>query len=65
MRGGLGAEGVSMLDLFNYVCFVRGERIHGILSWVQDEIPFHLKSALIVSSGTALQVQRFLDSLMS
>lgn len=54
-----------MLDLFNYVCSVRGERLQGILSWVQDEIPFHLKSALIVSSGTGLQVQRFLDSLMS
>lgn len=33
-----------------------GERNQDFLSWVQDEIPFDLKSALMDSSGTALQV---------
>lgn len=46
-----------MLDLLNYVWFVMGERNQNFLSWVQDEIPFDQKSALVGSSGTTSQVQ--------
>lgn len=44
---------------------MRGERIQYVLSWVEGKKPFDYKSALMISSGTALQVQGFLDSLMS